>query len=238
MNPAPSGCSDSSSYPDAGDVGAFVEDPGFPRSLARGRAYLYVVGCRDDSVFKIGFSRDPLQRFRTLHARFFEFFDLDGGVLIETDRVAQARRLERELHARFRNHQAPAPLVVPIGAAGHTEWFRGVQDEAVTAALDFAVERAFAHQAPSAWLAGVLAQREDLLFGWATRMFDMFEYAANNQDMAGARACARDLRDALDAYLSVGIDPYASLPAAVVRWHRALVEGTPSGLVPDGSFDR
>jgi len=238
MNPAPPDHGDSSSHSDAGGVDAFAEDPGFPRSLARGRAYLYVLGCRDDSVFKIGFSRDPLQRFRTLHARFFEFFDLDNGVLIETDRVAQARRLERELHARFRHHQAPAPLVVPMAAAGHTEWFRGVLDEAIAAARDRATDHAFAHQTPSTWLASVLVQRKDLLFGWAVRMFDMLEYAENNQDSGGARACARILRDALDAYLGVGIDPYASLPTAVVRWHRALIEGASSGLAADDGLAR
>jgi hypothetical protein len=233
MSPSPRRRSDPVPPAAAGAAETLEDDPGFPRSLARGRAYVYVLGCRDDSVFKIGFSRDPLQRFRTLHARFFEFFDLDGGVLIETERVAQARRLERELHARFRVHQAPAPVIVPIMAAGHTEWFRGVLDEAVAAARTLAAEHAFAPQAPAAWLASVLAQRKDLLFGWATRMFDLLEYAENNQDAAAARICARDLCDALDAFRSVGIHPYVSLPPAVVRWHRALVEGASSDAASD-----
>ncbi len=207
-------------------------EAGIPRTLARGQAYLYIVGCRDDSLFKIGFSRDPLQRLRTLHPRFFEFFDLDRGILVKTGRVAHARRMEHELHAAFRFHQAPAPLIVPVSAAGHTEWFRGVIEEAVDAARADAQQNAFAHELPASWLSSVLRERQDRLFGWSARMVEAIEYAEHNQGGIGADAPARELRAALDAYRSVGIDPRPLLPAAVVRWYAALESGSLPGEMP------
>ena len=46
-----------------------------------GRSYVYLLPCRDADLAKIGYSRSPLQRFQTLHPRWFEYFDLDGGAL-------------------------------------------------------------------------------------------------------------------------------------------------------------
>ena len=42
---------------------------------------------------KIGFSHDPLSRIQQLHPRWFEFFDLDAGAIIETDRNAKPATL-------------------------------------------------------------------------------------------------------------------------------------------------
>ncbi len=216
---------------DASDADA--NDPGPPRTLGCGQAYLYIVGCRDDSVFKIGFSRDPLQRWRCLHPRFFEFFDLDHGLVVRTDRVAQARRMESELHAAFRFHEAPAPTIVPPGAAGHTEWFRGVIDEAVAAARALALQHAFVHEAPASWFSALLCERKERLFDWSARMLEAIEYAEHNQGGIGADLYARELRAALDAYWSVGIDPRPLLPDSVIRWYAPLMEGAPSGATPD-----
>ncbi|MEP7042958.1 MAG: GIY-YIG nuclease family protein [Dokdonella sp.] len=205
--------------PLAGEDGS--DGAGFPRALARGQAYLYVIACRDDSLFKVGYSRDPLQRFRTLHPRFFEFFDLGRGILVKTERVAQARRLEHALHVAFAIHQAPAPVCVPASAAGHTEWFRGVLDDAVHAAREQALHDAFAHELPDAWLRSVLAQRKDLLFDWACRVFEAIEYAEHNLAGAGVGVYMRTLCDVLDAYRMVGIDPCPLLPTHVGRWYAA-----------------
>ena len=77
--------------------------------------------CRDEDLLKLGFSRDPFTRFSTLHRRFFTFFDLDRGLLVDAERVAVARRIERTLIETFRDARAMAPLVVPAAAGGHTE---------------------------------------------------------------------------------------------------------------------
>ena len=48
-----------------------------PRFASRGRTFVYVLPCRDEDILKVGFSRDPLDRFRTLHRRFFPW--AEGG---------------------------------------------------------------------------------------------------------------------------------------------------------------
>jgi plasmid stabilization system protein ParE len=196
-----------------------IEDPGFPRQLARGRAYVYVAPCRGDTLLKIGFSRDPLQRLRTLHRRFFEFFDLDGGVLVAAERVAEARRLERRLLDAFAPQQALEPPIVPPAAAGRTEWFRGVADEAVALAAAHAQRHGLALQRPlKAWLRAELLARSDRLFAWAGAMLDAVEYGMHNGDPAQARLCERALRDALDACRAAGLDPAPFVPDRVARF--------------------
>jgi len=59
----------------------------FPRFLSRGRCFVYLFPCRERDVQKIGYARDPLVRLRELHRRFFQFFDLERGALVETATV-------------------------------------------------------------------------------------------------------------------------------------------------------
>jgi hypothetical protein len=199
------------------------EDPGFPRRLSRGKAFVYVIPCRDDTLFKVGFTRDPLERWQTLHRRFFEFFDLDRGVLVATDRVSEARRIERSLLDAFSDHQSFAPLIVPASAAGHTEWFRGVLDEAVVAAVDDAGRSGLvSYRPPSAWLRAVFVERTDLLFAWTRRMLDMIEFERHNPSSDQTAAVARferSLGDALDAMTALGVDFTPHVPGDVVRWN-------------------
>jgi hypothetical protein len=102
-------------------------DPREPcnRGPSRGRAYVYVLPCAYEDLLKLGFSRDPLDRIQTLHPRWFEFFDLDRGFLVESETVHDARDLELGLGRALIEHNAPAPLVISREAAGHTEWYRG-----------------------------------------------------------------------------------------------------------------
>jgi hypothetical protein len=197
---------------------AFVE----PRFASRGRAYVYVLPCRDEDVLKVGFSRDPLQRLQTLHARYFDFFDLDRACLIGTDHVRDARRIERRFIEMFAEQRSPAPLVVPDAAAGHTEWYRGIYADACALARDIAESEGWALHAPlRAWLRGVFADRGALLFAWSAKLLEVIEYERFNASDAGAsRIAERALRDALDGFESVGIaiDPLA--PEAVLAWYR------------------
>jgi hypothetical protein len=194
-----------------------------PRFASRGRAFVYVAPCRDDNVFKIGFSRNPLERFRTLHARFFDFFDLELGVLVATDHVRDARRLERRLITALADYQALAPVVVPTSAAGHTEWFRGALDEALAIAAGFETAEGFViHRPASAWFRLVLRERADLLYAWSARMLEAIEYETHNGAAPdSARAYEDSLRHTLDAYAAFGIDLAPLLPAHVARWYVA-----------------
>jgi hypothetical protein len=189
--------------------------------LSRGRAFVYVLACRDDTLFKIGFCRDPIERWRTLHPRFFEFFDLDRGALIATNRVSEARRIERELLDAFAIHQAFAPAVIPFSAAGHTEWFRGVLDDVMQVTEGAARREGLVlHRPPSAWLRSSLLMRKDLLYAWSGRVLEAIEYERYNaSDERGRAMYERALGDALDLLHAVHLDFSSWVPPEVMRWH-------------------
>jgi hypothetical protein len=196
-------------------------DVSFPRFASRGRAFVYIAPCRDDNVFKVGFSRNPLERFRTLHPRFFELFDFERGLLIATDYVREARRLERRLILALKDYQALQPLVVTQSAAGQTEWFRGALADAEAIAAEFESAEGFTIYRPTgAWLRLVLRERQDLLFAWSTRMLEAIEYEMHSRGEHGDAATYENaLRNTLDAYRAFSIDLAPLLPAEVNRWY-------------------
>jgi hypothetical protein len=194
-----------------------------PRFSSRGRTFVYVVPCRDEDILKVGFSRDPLDRFRTLHRRFFEFFDLDRGLLIETDHLRDARRIERSFIATFADHRAPAPLMVREAAAGYTEWFRGVSLPAEALAREVCVDQGLALHTPlSSWLRERFVERSALLYGWSARMLEALEYEYFNVP-APARSGhgEKALRDALDACAALGMEIMTLVPGKVLDWYHS-----------------
>jgi hypothetical protein len=48
------------------------------RPAASGPSFVYVLPCLGEDLLKLGMSRDPLDRFQSLHPRWFDFFDLDS----------------------------------------------------------------------------------------------------------------------------------------------------------------
>ena len=198
------------------------QQAGFPRRLSKGRAFVYVIPCRDDTRFKIGFARDPIERWRGLHARFFAYFDLERGLLVVASRVAQARAIEQRLLAQFRAFEAFAPLDVAPAAGGVSEWLRGVLDDVVPVALSLAATHGLVvHRPANAWLRAHLLERREL-FDWSARLLEQVEYErAYFADSSRPALAACALRDALDAYASVGIDLAGHLPVAVLRWQEA-----------------
>lgn len=195
----------------------------FRRSPSRGRAFVYVVGCRDDTLFKIGFTRDPIDRWRTLHPRFFEYFGLDEGILVATDAVGEARALERRLLLAFSDYRALAPLAVRSAAGGDSEWFRGVLAEAVEAAKEAAARQAWPWQRPAEWVRSSLAARRDLLFAWTAAMLDASEFERHNGGdrpfADGGAVYERALLDTLDAFHSVGLPVDDHVPDRVREWY-------------------
>lgn len=195
--------------------------PGFPRRLSKGRAFVYVIPCRDDTRFKVGFARDPIERWRSLHARFYTYFDLGRGLLLETTRVAEARMIEQHLLSKFRAFEAPAPLDIAATVGGSSEWLRGVLDDVGADTIALAAARGLAlHSPASAWLRTYLLERRELLFDWSTRLLEQVEYEREHGDPSRAPLAARALQDTLDAYAIADIDLEDHLPAAVARWRR------------------
>ncbi|RDI99938.1 GIY-YIG nuclease family protein [Dyella solisilvae] len=190
-----------------------------PRFASRGRAYVYVLPCRDADLLKVGFSRDPMQRLHDLHPRFFEFFDLGRGLLIEVDLVAQARRIERHFLTRWPECRAPAPLAVHAAAGGRTEWYRGVDAELTALARELAREESLPlHEPLRDWLARRLADRAGLLYDWSERM--LAEASLEREHHGAPGPFEHALLDTLSLCEAVGLPLEQLLPASVLAWHR------------------
>lgn len=188
---------------------------------SRGRAYVYVLPCRDEDLLKLGFSRDPFTRFHTLHRRFYEFFDLDRGLLIEVDRVADARRIERRFIGTWVQERAPAPLIVREAAAGYTEWYRGIYVQVTALAHDLAEgEGHTLHQPLRPWLRALLQERADWLYDGSARLFEQVQYERFHGDPR--QPVQRALLDTLDMCQSIGLPLEQLLPHEVWQWYTAL----------------
>lgn len=198
-----------------------MDDAPYPRFASRGRAYVYVLPCQDEDLLKVGFSRDPFTRFSTLHRRFFEFFDLDRGLLLDTERVAHARRIERRLIETFAEQRSMAPLVIPLSAAGHTEWYRGIHAEVSALLQDIATDEALPlRHSLRPWLREHLETRADLLHDWSLRMVDTLEWATHNApDDPSAKVMRRTLIDTLDMFTAAGLAVADLVPASVTLWY-------------------
>jgi hypothetical protein len=196
---------------------------GYPRFALRGRTYVYVLPCREQDMLKIGFSREPLQRLHSLHRRYFAFFDLDRALLIETERLTDARRIERLLITRFADARAPAPLEIRQAAAGSTEWFRGVAADVDAAARELAEREGWPLHAPlREWLRARFEEDGDKLYDWSLHLLDSIEYERFNlpADQQTART-ARMLRHVLDACTAFGLPLAAFLSPRVLAWYES-----------------
>ena len=191
-----------------------------PHIPSRARAFVYVASCRDEDILKLGFSRDPLVRLRSFHPRYFAFFDLDRSFLIETDRVKDARAIERRLSAKVAEHRAPSPLLVDRTAGGHTEWFRGAYDAIHTDALRAIAELGHGYHASLRhWLSERLSRQSDTIYEWSGQMLRTIEIQ-HASDPQGALSLQRTLEAALDAYEHVGLATEHMLPEDVLDWWR------------------
>jgi hypothetical protein len=190
-----------------------------PRTLGKGRTYVYMLPWREQDLLKVGFSRQPLVRLRTLHRRFFDVFDLDRGYLLETERLAQARRIERDLILRHAEHRSPPPLVVPDAAAGYSEWFCGVSADVTAELHRIADHEGFVLHALREWLRQVLESQSDGLYEWSLRQLEAIEYETFNVPVAFQRGeAARSLRYVMDACEAVGLPLDSLFPQSAMAW--------------------
>ncbi len=178
-----------------------------------GRVFAYVFPCAWEDYAKIGFSRDPLGRISALHRRWFEFFDLDAGALVEAESERDARDLELQLRSPFKAHRAPAPMTVKDKAGGRTEWVRGA-NQALSRAIIALGEQGYRCYPLKAWLRAALCLRMDQLHDWAAVQLPE-EEGLRLPSGPGERA----LRDALDGCRALDIDPIPWLPEHVQRWY-------------------
>lgn len=130
-----------------------------------GRAFLYVlVASGPEDLAKIGLTHDPLMRWSGFHPRWFEAFDLDHSLLVETESRADAQALETGLHRALAAHQCPMPNTMRLAAGGRTEWYRGAYR-----ALRRHVQRQadaghVVHWQAREWLSAAMRRQRDQLF--------------------------------------------------------------------------
>jgi hypothetical protein len=189
-----------------------------PRIPSRARAFVYVATCRDEDILKLGFSRDPLARLRSFHPRYFAFFDLDRSFLIETDRVKDARAIERRLGDNVADHRAPSPLLIERAAGGHTEWFRGAYAVIHADAMRATAELGHGYHASlRSWLRERLTRQSDMIYEWSSQMLRAIEIQRGS-DPQGALNLEQTLEAALDAYEHVGLTTDQLLSEDVLDW--------------------
>jgi hypothetical protein len=177
--------------------------------------FTYVLPCTWEDHCKVGFSRDPLARIGQLHPRWFEFFDLARGLLVEGETQRDARDIELALRRPLAAHRAPQPLAVRNAAGGWTEWLRGA-DAGLREAVDALSARGHVVHAPlSAWLRDTLHARRDLLYDWTERL-----RVEELEHRGIATTAQRTVRDTLDAHAALGVAFEDALPPGVLAWYR------------------
>lgn len=196
-------------------------DPVNTRSPSSGACFLYLAPSAFEDHLKLGFSRDPLARMQALHPRWFELFDLDRALLVETETVRDARKLELQFRRSLIAYNAPAPLTVRPQAGGHTEWYRGAYDALAAGIRELETAGYTVHDPARPWYRNAMRVRSDLLYSWLDALLspdelDRLVRATPGQTIA---------RDTLDAYRALDIDLQPLLPEAVLRWYRAAAGG-------------
>jgi hypothetical protein len=179
-----------------------------------GRCFTYVFPCAWEDFCKIGFSRDPLQRIGALHPRWFEFFDLQAGVLVEAESVRDARDLELQLRKPLKAHRAPVPLTIRSAAGGQTEWFRGVSAP-LSRHVAALAEGGYRVLPLQGWLRAAALSRIDRLHDWADAQLSVEEF----EGLAGPTPAQQALRDVLDSHRALDIALVDRLPPAIARWY-------------------
>lgn len=83
-------------------IDCLPDEAPFPPINYSGRGFMYVAMCSGpEEMIKVGLSHDPLARWSAFHPRWFEAFDLDHSLLIETETRRDAQELETALHRRL-----------------------------------------------------------------------------------------------------------------------------------------
>lgn len=194
-----------------------TRDPLSIRTLDRGRCYLYVMPCVFEDLLKLGHSRDPLERLISLHRRWFDLFDPDRALLVETDSVREAQALERELHRELALFNAPAPLTVSRQAGGAGEWYRGAYARLFEAVHDLGASGHTLHVPAREWLRNALLRRADLLYAWTQAMLTPDEL----EGRWGLSPSQQAVGDVLDAFAALTIDVEPWIPGPVAAWYRS-----------------
>lgn len=187
----------------------------FRRTLSGGPAAVYVLPHRGEEFLKLGFARDPLARMQNLHPRYFDFFDVERAILIETPRVKDARAVETKLKRQLAEHRAPAPLDIRHDAGGESEWYRGAYETIATKLGGYEAMGYTVFRDARAPLTERLRKQSAQAFEWAVLQWR----AINEGDPFTVARATRALTDALDAYRCFDIVIADVVPPDVAAWY-------------------
>ena len=173
-------------------------------------AFLYVLALPGpEDVLKVGISRQPLARWASFHRRWFQAFDLDRSMLVETETRAEAQAMETRLHRRLSEHQCPIPMTIRVNAGGFTEWYRGASLIVDNFVLERGKEGYTVHPQARAWLAPQMKEMSESLHGMAA-----FAYEQHLADRLDPDALDR-LRALVEAQWAFGADIDTMVPGEV-----------------------
>jgi len=180
-------------------------------------AFLYLFPCAGEDLIKLGISRDPLARVRSLAPRWFEFFDLDQALLLQADLLAEAQAWETALKRSLREYNAPAPLLSVAAAGGHTEWFRGAQHD-IRTHMDAMAAQGFRLHPARPWLREAVRGGGEDPYGRAEAIWQAM-LDAGIESESSRHPFARTLRDLCDEQVALGLPLDARVPPAIAEWH-------------------
>ena len=131
-----------------------------------GAGFVYIAACSGpEDILKVGLSHDPVARWSAFHRRWFEAFDLDQSLLIQTETRRDAQVLETALHRLLREHNCPIPLTMRDQFGGATEWYRGAYGTAFGFAHTAARQGHVLHSPARRWFESAVRARTDVLAG-------------------------------------------------------------------------
>lgn len=180
--------------------------PGSPTSIdeltapvaSDGRGFVYVAACSGpEDILKVGSSHDPVERWSAFHRRWFEAFDLDRCLLVQTETRREARAMETALHRLLREHNCPQPLTMRERFGGATEWYRGAYATVLAFALDAQARGHVLHRPARGWVARAMRARAPAL---ASLLDQALRALADGTLTPGEREAVRDLVDAHRAF--------------------------------------
>jgi hypothetical protein len=190
--------------------------------------YVYVLPLHNEDWLKLGVSNNPLRRAREFSLRFFDAFDLDQAILVETEGMRDAALLEKRLKQSLREHRAPRPLTIRTQAGGHTEWLRGAYPAVLDACLTSPLTVAL-HTPAWNWFARAQWEERMLLNAWTStllRNIGLEPDVVLHERLPAALQL--HLSNALDAFHAFGWRVEDYLPAALQEWYAKHPELPPS----------
>ncbi|MGE8279514.1 MAG: hypothetical protein ACN6O2_03685 [Stenotrophomonas sp.] len=196
----------------------------------RGRTYMYALPLAYEDYAKLGIATDPMARMQAFSARYYDFFNLHQGWLVEAETEQEARSWETRWRRQLRAHAAPPPIDVPAQAGGHTEWLRGALAELAGVRDELQMLGFPVHASLHEWVGDRLLKQREMVASGEQAAITRFG-TPQQWPAAPTHPGLLQLRDALDAYAVMQV-PVADLLSPPLRawWARNSLSSLPDAM--------